>query len=155
LTVRASLLAAILLAVAASGCASETQQDAQPAGNQQDAQPAETRQATTRTLETIDGLEVDLSLLPPDLQPLAPLIRKYAAGDDVERTDRLYAASTEELRELDRAMTARRWESVDAFHYAHIEATGTPEQDVALVLSSFAEAAAEAAVILEEREGSG
>ena len=154
MTVRASLPDAILVAVLGSGCGSETQQDAQPAGNQQDAQPAETRQAPTRTLETIDGLEVDLSLLPPDLQPLAPLIRKYAAGDDVERTDRLYAASTEELRALDRAM-AERWEPVDAFHYAHIEATGTPEQDVALVLSSFAEAAAEAAVILEEREGSG
>jgi hypothetical protein len=146
LTVRASLPAAILVAVLGSGCGSETQQEAQP---------PETRHGTPRTTETIDDLEVDLSLLPPDLQPLAPLIRKYAAGDDVERTNRLYAASTEELRELDRAMTVERWEAVDAFHYAHIDATGTPEQDVALVLSSFAEAAAETAVILEEREGGG
>lgn len=147
MTAQSSLLAAILVVALGNGCGSEI-------ATQQDAQPAETRQAATRMMETIDDLEVDLSLLPPNLRPLAPLIRKYAAGDDVERTDRLDAASTEELRELDQAM-AKRWESVDAFHYAHIEATGTPEQDVALVLSSFAEAAAEAAVILEEREGSG
>jgi hypothetical protein len=103
-------------------------------------------------METIDDIEVDLSLLPPELRPLAPLIRKYAAGDDVERTDRLYAASTAELRELTEAMTSGRYEAANAFLDAHIDATGTPEQDVAYVVSSFWEATAEAAVILEERE---
>lgn len=134
----------LLGAVLVSGCGSGT-----PA----ERQPAETPQTPAAATETIDGIAVDLSLLPPDLRPLAPLIRKYAAGDDVERTDRLYAASTDELRELDRAMTAKRFDSADEFLNAHIERTGTPEQDVATVLSSFAEAAAEAAVILEEREG--
>jgi hypothetical protein len=141
--VRISLVVVILIAVPASGCGSE------------EARPAETRQTPTATMETIDGIEVDLSLLPRDLQPLAPLIRKYAAGDDVERTDRLHAASTEELRELDRAMTADRWDSVNAFLDAHSAQMVTPEEDVAYVLGAFAEAAAEAAVILEEREGSG
>jgi hypothetical protein len=103
-------------------------------------------------METIDGIEVDLSLLPPELQPLEPLIRQYAAGDDVVRTDRLDAASTEELRQLDRAMTVHRFDVLEAFLDAHLERTGTPEQDVAHVLSSVGEAAAEAAVILEERE---
>ena len=137
------MVAVILIAVTASGCGSE------------EAQPAETRQTPTATMEAIDGIEVDLSLLPPDLQPLAPLIRKYAAGDDVERTDRLYAASTAELRELADAMTAERSDAADAFLNAHMEEPGTPEQDVALVLSSFWEATAEAAVILEEREATG
>ena len=106
-------------------------------------------------MEEIDGLEVDLSLLLPELQPVAPLIRKYAAGDDDERTDRLEAASTEELRQLDDAMTAERFDALNAFLDTHLDRTGTPEQDVAHVLSSFGEAAAEAAVYLEEREGSG
>lgn len=139
-----ALAPVVLFALAVSGCGGETADGTQA---------AETRQTPTTAMETIDDIEVDLSLLPAILQPLAPLIRKYAAGDDVERTDRLYAASTEELRELDRMMTAKRWDATNAFHEAHIDATGTPEQDVALVLSSFAEAAAETAVILEEREG--
>ena len=139
---RALSVAVILIAVVVSGCGGEPPEAAQP---------GETRQTAT-AVETIDGIEVDLSLLPPALQPLAPLIRKYAAGDDVERTDRLYAASTEELRELADAMTAERSDAADAFLNAHMEEPGTPEQDVALVLSSFWEATAEAAVILEERE---
>jgi hypothetical protein len=105
-------------------------------------------------METIDGIVVDLSLLPPELEPRAPLIRKYAAGDDVERSDRLDAASTEELRELNDAMTRERYDAVEAFLDVHMEQPGTPEQDVALVLSSFSEATAEAAVVLEGREGS-
>lgn len=107
---------------------------------------------STAPRETIDGIEVDLSLLPEELQPLVPLIREYAGGDDVERTDRLYAASTDELRNLDRTMSAERFEAVEAFLDAHLEESGTPAQDVALVSSSFAEAAAEAGVVLEERE---
>ena len=109
---------------------------------------------TVETIETIDGIEVDLSLLPSELQPLTPLIREYAAGDDVERTDRLHAATTEELRQLDRALTVDRSDVLEAFLDAHLERTGTPEQAVGHILSSFWKAVAEARVILEEREGS-
>jgi hypothetical protein len=52
-------------------------------------------------------------------------------------------------------MTAERWDSVNAFLDAHSAQMVTPEEDVAYVLGSFAEAAAEAAVILEEREAVG
>jgi hypothetical protein len=141
LTIRALVLLALALV---SGCG----------GDMQEAETTGTRQTQTMMSETIDGIEVDLALLPSDLQPLAPLIRKYAAGDDVERTDRLDAASMAELRELDQAMTAERYDAIDEFLNTHIERTGTPEQDVALVLSSFAEATAEAAVTLEERDAS-
>jgi hypothetical protein len=50
--------------------------------------------------EEIDGLDVDLTRLPPDLRTLVPLIRQWAAGDDEERAQRLAAASTEELQKL-------------------------------------------------------
>ena len=51
-------------------------------------------------------------------------------------------------------MTRERSDAIEAFLDAHLEQSGTPEQDVALVLSSFWEATAEAAVVLGEREGS-
>ena len=101
-------------------------------------------------METIDDIPVDLSLLPDDLRHLAPLIRRYAVGDDVERVERLEAASVDELRAL-QAATQPHWDAINAYLDAHIDDTGTPQQDVALVLSSFAEAAAEAPVVLEER----
>jgi hypothetical protein len=47
--------------------------------------------------------ELDFSLLPDELQPLAPLISKYAAADDLERSEQLAKASTDELRELSAA----------------------------------------------------
>ena len=44
-----------------------------------------------------DDTELDFSLLPDDLQPLATLIARYAASDDVERSGLFANASTEEL----------------------------------------------------------
>ncbi len=93
--------------------------------------------------EEIDGIEVDLTLLPDDLRPLAPLIRRYAAGDDVERGELLAAATPEERAELERAAQPH-WDAINAYLDAHIERPGTPEQDVALVLDAFAQAAMEA-----------
>jgi hypothetical protein len=93
--------------------------------------------------ETVDGIEVDLDLLPDDLRPLAPLIRRFSVSDDVERVERLEAASPEERAELERAAQPH-WDAINAYLDAHIEQTGTPEQDVACVLDAFAQAAMEA-----------
>ena len=46
---------------------------------------------------------LDFSPLPPELQRLAPLIARYAEGDDVDRSFLLEAASDEELRQLSTA----------------------------------------------------
>jgi hypothetical protein len=94
-------------------------------------------------VEEIDGIDVDLSLLPPDLASLAPLIRRYAVGDDVERTRRLEVATPDELLELEQA-AAPHWDAVNAYLDANMERPGAPEQDVALVLDGFAQAALEA-----------
>ena len=50
--------------------------------------------------------EVNFSLLPAELQPLAPLISRYAESDDVERSDLLENASDDDLRELAEAPSA-------------------------------------------------
>ena len=100
-------------------------------------------------METIDGIEVDLSLLPEELRALAPMIRKYALGDDVERGERLEAASVDELRAL-RDAPDPHWDAINAYLDANMGQPG-PKQDVALVLDSFAQAALEAEVELEER----
>ena len=94
-------------------------------------------------MEEIDGIEVDLALLPDDLRPLAPLIRRYAVSDDVERVARMEAASAKDRAELEQAAQPH-WDAINAYLDAHIEQAGTPEQDVALVLDAFAQAAMEA-----------
>lgn len=93
--------------------------------------------------EEVDGIEVDLELLPDDLRPLVPLIRRYSVSDDVKRAARVDAASPEERAELERAAQPH-WDAINAYLDAHIERTGTPEQDVAVVLDAFAQAAMEA-----------
>ena len=93
--------------------------------------------------EEIDGIEVDLALLPDDLLPLAPLIRRYSAGDDVERAERLAAATPAELHELERSAQPH-WDAINDYLDVHLERPGAPEQDVALVLDAFAQAAMEA-----------
>ena len=102
-------------------------------------------------MEDIDGIPVDLGLLPDDLRPLADLIRRYSVGDDVEGSKRLEAASSDELQQLVDAVTPH-WDGINAYLDEHMDETGTPEQDVALVISGFAERAAEARFALEERE---
>lgn len=136
------LVAVMLVAITFSGCGSEAEE----------AQPAEMRQNRAAVTETIDGNEVDLSLLPPELQPLAPLIRKYAASDDVEREQKLKAASSAELEAL-REAPVPHWDAINAYLDANIESEPGPKEDVAFVLESFAQAAQEAEIELEEREG--
>jgi hypothetical protein len=101
-------------------------------------------------MEEIDGIEVDLSLLPAELQDSAPLIRSYAIGDDVIRSARMSAAPESDIEAL-ASLTGAQWTALNAFLDKHMEQPGTPEQDVALVLSDFAEAAAEAPIELQQR----
>ena len=104
--------------------------------------------ADVSSTETIDDIPVDLSLLPEELQQLAPLIRRYAVGDDVERVERLERSSVGELRAL-QAATEPHWDAINEYLDVHLYTRPTPHQDVALVLSSSAEARVE----LEERGG--
>jgi hypothetical protein len=99
--------------------------------------------------EEIDGLDVDLSRLPPDLQPLAPLIRKWAVGDDEERSARLAAASDDDLKEL-RDAPEGHWDAINAYLDENIT---SDEPYEAIVLDYLSQAAMEAATVLEERGG--
>jgi hypothetical protein len=97
--------------------------------------------------EEIDGLDVDLSRLPSDLQPLAPLIRKWAVGDDEERSARLAEASDDELQEL-RDAPERRWDAINTYLDENMT---SDEPYEAIVLDYFSQAAMEAANLLDER----
>lgn len=98
--------------------------------------------------EEIDGTEVDLSRLPSDLQPLVPLVRQWATGDDEERSQRLASASSGELQELQKAVEPH-WDSINAYLDQNIT---SDEPYEAIALDGFAQAAMEAASVLEERE---
>ena len=92
---------------------------------------------------------LDFSLLPEDLQPLAPLIAKYAEGDDVDRGELLANASTDELRELSTAADPH-WDAINGFLDKNMEEIG-PRQDLAMALDGFSQAAIEAKYELEGR----
>jgi hypothetical protein len=100
--------------------------------------------------EEIDGIEVDLSRLPPDLQPLAPLIRRWASGDDEERSKRLAGASVEELREP-RDAPAGSWDFINAYLDENVT---IDEPYEAIVLDYFSQAAMEAHPELQNRGAS-
>jgi cell division protein FtsI/penicillin-binding protein 2 len=97
--------------------------------------------------------DVDFSLLPAELQPLAPLISRYAESDDVGRSELLESASDEDLRELSEAPSAH-WDAINAFLDENVRAEPGPRQEVALALDSFSQAAMEARFELETRRGS-
>ena len=96
-----------------------------------------------------DDTALDFSLLPEDLQPLAPFIAKYAESDDVERSELLGNASPDELRELSVAANPH-WDAINAFLDQNMEQIG-PKQDLALALDAFSQAAMEAGAELEGR----
>jgi hypothetical protein len=56
--------------------------------------------ATVGDGRIVDGLRLDVERLPPDLRMLAPLVEKWAVGDDVDRGARLEAADPSEVRHL-------------------------------------------------------
>jgi hypothetical protein len=97
--------------------------------------------------EEIDGIEVDLSRLPPNLQPLVPLIRRWSRGDDEERSTQLTGASDDDLREL-RDAPAALWDPINAY----LDENVTSEEPYeAIVLDGFAQAALEAGLELQNR----
>ena len=96
--------------------------------------------------------EVDFSLLPEELRHLAPLITRYAKSDDLKRTELIEAASDDELRELADAPTAH-WDAINEFLDDNVAAHPGAQQDVALALDSFSQAAMEARYALERRGG--
>ncbi|SRR6266550_863805 len=96
-----------------------------------------------------DESELDVSLLPDDLQHLAPLITRYAESDDEDRSVLLANASTDDLRVLSRAADPH-WDAINAFLDANMEKPG-PRQDLAIALDGFSQAAMEAPGELEGR----
>lgn len=96
----------------------------------------------------IDGLEADLSRLPAPLRSLVPLIRTYAISDDVLRAEQLAAAPSADIAALT-ALTKEQWDAINQFLDEHIDHNGAQEQDIALVLGAFAEAAADAATLAQ------
>jgi hypothetical protein len=97
--------------------------------------------------EELDGVPVDLSRLPGELQGLVPLIRRYAASDDVERETRRAGASDDELRELSDAPHGL-WDAINRYLDENITSALPYE---ATVLDSFAQAALEAELELRRR----
>src|SRR6266567_6899830 len=94
--------------------------------------------------------ELDFSLLSDHLQHLAPLIARYAEGDDADRSDLLARASTDDLRVLSTAADPH-WDAINAFLDDNMEFPG-PRQDLAIALDGFSQAAMEARGVLEERD---
>lgn len=94
-------------------------------------------------------MTVDLSRLPGELEPLAPVVREWAVGDDVKREAKHESASTEALKAY--------WDAV-APHFAAINAyldenVASDEPYEAIVLGTTAEGALEAALEIERRTG--
>jgi hypothetical protein len=97
-----------------------------------------------------DETDLDFSLLPDDLQHLAPLIARYAESDDTDRSKLLANASADDLRVLSTAAEPH-WDAINAFLDDNMELPG-PRQDLAIALDGFSQAAMEARNELEERE---
>lgn len=94
--------------------------------------------------------ELDFTLLPSELQRLAPLIAKYADSDDVERSAILARASDQELGALADGPSPH-WDAINAFLDDNVAEDPGPLQDVALALDSFSQAALEAKLELDRR----
>jgi hypothetical protein len=97
-----------------------------------------------------DGVMMDLSKLPEEFHPLIPYIRRWAVGDDVERSDREEAASTEELQELSHAV----WPKMPAINaYLDMVDKEPPYSNEAAALGRLAECVCELQFVLQERTG--
>ncbi len=97
--------------------------------------------------ELVDGLAFDPSRLPTGLQHLAPLIRKWAIGDDVKRSEAQQAASAAQLRRLV-SQVAPHFEAIDA--YLRSVEGDAPYPNEAILIGWLAECAAEARLQLGE-----
>lgn len=95
--------------------------------------------------DEIDGVEVDLTKLPDELQALAPLMGEWALGDDVEREAKHEVASTEELQAMHDAVEPY-FDPINAWLDDH------DDQPEGWALGRLAEGAMEAACEIERRQ---
>jgi hypothetical protein len=98
----------------------------------------------TGTGELIDGLRFDAAAVDPALQQLLPVIRRWACGDDGQRSDRIAGASDRDLASLMDAVEPLLSRIDDL-------AETEPLPDEAILLGRVAEAALEAGHELERR----
>ena len=96
--------------------------------------------------DEIDGVEVDLRKLPAELEPLAPLVREWSLGDDVEREAKHEAASSEELRAMYDAV-APHFDAINTWLDDH------DDEPEGWALGRLAEGALEASFELARRAG--
>lgn len=89
---------------------------------------------------------VDPSALPGPLRPLAPLLARWAVGDDLQRAERVERATIEELERLTAAVLPVLRE-IDAY----LDRAGAPLPPAAAALGDLAQAALEAAQELRRR----
>ena len=94
--------------------------------------------------------ERDFDLLPAQMRDLAPLIERYGESDDVERSELLERASTDELRAL-AAAAEPHWDEINSFLGENMGEVGA-KQDLAIAVDAFAQAAMEARIELEQRD---
>lgn len=99
-------------------------------------------------LKLVTHGQPDFALLPQELQHLGPLIARYTEADDVKRSRMLASASDDELRQLSDAPNAH-WDAINAYLDKYVAGAPGPEQDVAVALDGFAQAALEARTELE------
>ena len=100
-------------------------------------------------MQQIDGLEVDLTRLPAELQGLAPAIRAWAVVDEEARDARLEGAETEELAGL-WLNVSPQLAAINAYLESVIQGQ---ESNEAILVAATAEAALEAAKVIERRTG--
>jgi hypothetical protein len=99
--------------------------------------------------EQIGGLQVDLERLPADLQELAPAMREWSLIDEEARDHRIEGAETEELAGL-WLNVSPHLPVINTYLEGAIEGERTNE---AIVVAAVAEAAFEAAKVIERRTG--
>jgi hypothetical protein len=100
--------------------------------------------------ELINGLVFDPARLPEALQHLTPLIRKWSISDNFKRTDAEEAASAAELQQLVDAVSPHF-----SFIDSYLASLPEPYRNEAILLSTLAECAAEADLVLKERRRGG
>ncbi len=96
--------------------------------------------------DLIEGLQLDPTRLPEEIRELAPLIREWAIGDDIQRSAKLENASEEELQALVEAVSPY-WDAVNSWLDEANEENPVPDE--AVLLSWLAEAAAEAETMID------
>jgi hypothetical protein len=94
--------------------------------------------------------DLDFTLLPNELRQLAPFVRRFGLGDDVERGSVVSDASTDDLRNLFEAANPH-FDALNIYIEDNMQPPG-PRQDLAIALGDFAQAALEAELELRRRQ---